>query len=64
TTLAAAISALSSREQPHEAPGAAGNAVQANVLATGDCAFEPVVRYVHARGAELVRELLAPPAPD
>lgn len=62
TTLAAAISALSSRVQPREAPGAAGNAVQANVLATGDCAFEPVVRYVHAKSAELVRSLVSLPA--
>lgn len=58
-TLAAALCALSSQRDPREAPGAAGNAVQANVLATGDCAFEPVVRYVHARSAELVRELVA-----
>lgn len=62
TTLAAAISALSSRDQPREAPSAAGNAVQANVLATGECAFEPVVRYVHARSAELVRALVTLPA--
>lgn len=62
TTLAAAISALATREQPREAPGAAGNAVQANVLATGECAFEPVVRYVHAQSAERVRSLVSLPA--
>jgi hypothetical protein len=58
--LAAALCALASRDDAREAPGAAGNAVQANVLATGECAFEPVVRYVSARSAELVRELVMP----
>lgn len=58
---AAALAALAARHDPREAPAAAAAAVQANVLATGECAMESVLRYAHAQAAERVRAAL--PAP-
>ncbi|WP_236517878.1 hypothetical protein [Sandaracinus amylolyticus] len=58
----AALATLAAIHDPREAPGAAAGAVQANLLATGECALDAILRYAHATTAERVRAVL--PAPD